>query len=414
MSIFYSPDSSKQFDPQTGPMKRLVKTPHSFSRERDTTIPTRRTWSAKTTRAIQECSELRSVRESYEIFIEEFLHFSQQNGTEITGSYLCRNFLEFKAAFEPFVLQANHHFNASRRTQTMRKSAAMLRYSSRLLSSWEILVSGLNKLAQAKVLPHLHQLQVYFTQLSEDISHISQLFVKRTYYKDVVYESSNYLKHKATSVYRQVYDIFVKESEHGFDKRQLGQLQNQVILMSRDIHENFLGMLPSTATGTPEMTRMKTQMKAVCGGIVSLIEAAYFFRDRLARLMEEVAALHSKICSVHEALGLVYSLEVEPLSMGDDQEEKIRERRQQSPEQRAKSFVKEVSQMLNVDLEGVYDPVEKIDRVEKALRQRLTSQSALSSRRVSRVMYAPPATSKTSVVRKSKTTLSTRTTPRRT
>ena len=400
MSIFYSPDSPKHFDAHTGRMTRLTKTPRSFAREKDMTIPKQKTWSGTTRQAITECAELRSVRETYERFVEQFLQFSQQNGTEITGSYLCHNFLEFKAAFEPFILQANHHFNSSRRTQTVRKSTAMLRYSSRLLSSWEILISGLNKLSQSKVLPHLHQLQVYFTQLSDQISHISQLFVKRTYYKDVVYESSNYLKHKATSVYRQVYDIFLNESEHSFNKRQLGQLQNQVILMSRDIHENFLGMLPSTATGTPEMKRLQTQMKAVCGGIVALIEAAYYFRDRLAKLMHEAGELHMAICSVHDTLGLLYTLDVEPLSVRDEEE---RTSRPQSPEQRAQSFVREVEEMLELDLDDVSDPVEQIDRVENALKQRLTSQSALSSYRVSRVMYTPPATKKRSVMRKAKT-----------
>lgn len=380
MSIFFSPDEPKYIDSHSGRMTRLVKTPRTFSRQKDNTLIEKGQYATKTRQVVPEISELKAIREAYEVFVEMFALFNKQNGPAITGSYMSNNFLHFKAAFEPFILHAKHYFNSSARSQNVRRFSPLLQFSAKLLREWAILVSTMNKLAQSEILPHLHELQLDFEGLSSDVSSISSAFVNRTYYRDNLYASSNYLKQKIANSYQEVYDVIVGEGQRGFSGRQLSQLQSQMVLLSRDINENFLGMLPSSATMTPEMTRQKTHMKAAVGNIVALIEAAFYFRGRIAKLLEQMSILHMSICSMLDRLGIRYEIEVQPLcaEIGHESEPEMSEKSEESAEKRAETFVNDISHMLEIDLDGVHDPIERMDTVQKALKERLAGTSRLS------------------------------------
>lgn len=381
MSIFFSPDEPKYIDSHSGRMTRLVKTPRTFSRQKDNTLIEKGQYATKTRQVVPEISELKAIREAYEVFIEMFALFNKQNGPAITGSYMSNNFLHFKAAFEPFILHAKHYFNSSAHSQNVRRFSPLLQFSAKLLREWAILVSTMNKLAQSEILPHLHELQLDFEGLSNDVSSISSAFVNRTYYRDNLYASSNYLKHKISSSYQEVYDVIAGEGQHGFNRRQLSQLQSQMVLLSRDINENFLGMLPSSATMTPEMTRQKTHMKAAVGNIVALIEAAFYFRGRIAKVLEQMSILHMSICSMLDRLGIRYEIEVQPLcsESGYESEPEVAiGKSEESAEKRAENFVNDISHMLEIDLDGVHDPIERMDTVQRALKERLAGTTRLS------------------------------------
>lgn len=313
MSIFYSPDEPKIIDSHTGRMTRLRPRSHSFSREKDNTLLIKKRSYLKNTQVVHECTELRTLRESYDGFISMFSEFNKQNGPSIIGNYMSSNFLHFKAAFEPFLMHASHYFNSSEHCHAVRRYSPLLQFSAKVLREWSILVSTMNKIASSVVLPHLHVLQNDFEMLNDDVSTISSLVTNRSYYRDELYSASNYLKHQITSCYQATYDVFAHESDKGIKKSQLTALKQQIVLLSRDINENFLGLLPNILTSTPEMTRAKTHMKAACGDIIALLDAGYFFRRRMDKIQTQMSILHINLCNMLDKVQIKYEIDVEPI-----------------------------------------------------------------------------------------------------
>lgn len=313
MSIFFSPDEPKLIDNHTGRMIRLRPRSQSFSREKDNTILIKKRSFLRNAQVVPECTELRSLREAYDSFIFMFSEFNKQNGPNITGNYMSNNFLHFKAAFEPFLLHASHYFNSSEHCHAVRRYSPLLQFSAKVLREWSNLVSTMNKIASSIVLPHLHVLQNDYEMLNQDVSTLSSLVTSRSYYKDELYSASNYLKHQITSCYQATYDVFAHESDRGIKKSQINALKQQIVLLSRDINVNFLGLLPNSVTSTPEMTRVKTHMKAACGDIVSLIEAGYFFRRRMDKIQNQMSILHVSLCNMLDKVQIKYEIDVEPI-----------------------------------------------------------------------------------------------------
>lgn len=313
MSIFFSPDEPKIIDSHTGRMTRLRPRSQSFSREKDNTILIKKRSYLRNTQVVHECTELRTLREAYDSFIFMFSEFNKQNGPNITGNYMSNNFLHFKAAFEPFLMHASHYFNSSEHCHAVRRYSPLLQFSAKVLREWSNLVSTMNKIASSVVLPHLHVLQNDYEMLNQDVSTLSSLVTNRSYYKDELYSASNYLKHQITSCYQATYDVFAHESDRGIKKSQIAALKQQIVLLSRDVNENFLGLLPNSVTSTPEMTRAKTHMKAACGDIVALIEAGYFFRRRMDKIQTQMSILHMSLCNMLDKVQIKYEIDVEPI-----------------------------------------------------------------------------------------------------
>lgn len=399
MSIFFSPDEPKYVDSHTGRLTRFNRGYSSFSREKDNTLVQKTERSKRTMQVVPECTELRSIRESFDSFIEMFAVFNKQNGPAITGNYMSNNFLHFKAAFEPFILHSSHYFNSSAQSQKVRRYSPLLQFSAKLLREWAILVSTMNKLSRSKILPHLHQIQVDFEALSKDISTVSAANTRRTYYRDTFFASSNYLKAKITSTYQAIYDILSVEYEKGYSKHQLQILQEQVVLLNRDIIENYLGLLPSSLTTTPEMTRTSTHMKAACGDIVALLDASFYFRKRMFKIQEQMCELHGDICKILDRLQIRYEIEVAPLGYQEPiEEEDEDENEESSPVHKVESFVNDMSELLGIDLEG-QDPIDDLGTIQTLLKQKLspTSQYVKSQPiRKSTKVETPRKTSKVS------------------
>jgi hypothetical protein len=327
----------------------------------------KRAWVTRQVTVIRECPELRTIRDAYAIFTDQFAYFSKQNGTGITGTYLASDFLHFKAAFEPFLFHAEHYFNASVHSQTVRRYSPLLQFSAKLLREWAILISTMNQLSEVAVLPHLYQLQAEFEGLSSNVSTICGANLHRLYHRDTLFVASNATKRQITSVYQQVYNVLSREATSGFSDHQLAALKRDMLMLSRDLHDNFLKLLPSAITTTPEMTRTKAKMKVACGNIIAMLDAAFFYRRRVRSLLNRIATLHNAICGILDRLGIRYEIEVAPINTpdADDGDEAAAP----TAEERVESFVNDVSEMLHISTTHVSSPVEKLNIVEKALRK---------------------------------------------
>ena len=379
MSIFVSPEEPKYIDIRSG---RIIKTPRSFSREAAARTPTRT--ATRSSQVVPECTELRSIRERYQRFVKMFNLFTQQNGPGIIGTEASRCFIHFKQAFEAFVIQAKHYFNSSARAQTVRRYSPIVEFSARLLQTWAEFVITINELAEAKTRPHVHQIEFDFEQVAVDLAQISQVFVTRTYYRDVFVEATQKITRTVDRCRKRVCNGVSRE----LGKEDVPVLQNCVIHMSREIEDKFVASLPRTATGTPEMTRIRMHMKAVAGDIVSLIEALYYFKGRIAKLLVQMSVLHMSICGVLDRVGLEYDIQVEPLSIADDEVVDGTDRRETdgaSMGTLARGLVREFGEALEVDLSGVDDPVDEIDMVQQAVMIRLSSPSGVKTEGLTRV-----------------------------
>lgn len=362
-------------------MTRLVKTPRTFSREKNIVVPDRETLDGPTAQVVAECTELRSIRERYHKLVRMFNLFTQQNGPAIIGTDVSTYFIRFKDAFEAFILQAKHYFNSSARAQTIRRFSPIVDFSAKLLQAWTEFVTTVNDLAHAKRQPHQDQITFDFELLKQDVSQLLSTFVKRRYHRDILYEASQRMEETVNLCSEKVLTVI---SSPQFGEDDIPILQKEVVLVSRDIEDKFIAILPKAATGTPEMTRLRMHVRSVCGEIVSLIGAMYHFRERITNLLLQMSVLHVSICGVLDRVGLQYDIQISPLLLHDEvviEESEHSDAKDESPGDRALAFVRGVGEILNVDLDGVKDTADEIDIVEQALLTRLSSQENLRKKR---------------------------------
>ena len=398
MSIFFSPDHPKSIDKHTGRLIR-AKTSRSlrpFSQEKDNTILFKNRQYLRNSHVVRECSPLKRIKRSFDQFVAMFAEFNRQNGPEITGNYMSHNFLQFKTAFEPFVLYATHYFNSAEHTHAVRRYSPLLQFSAKVLREWAILVSTMNQFALSEVLPHLYVLQKDFEMLNDDVSLISRSVINRAYYRDTLFSASNYLKHQITTIYQSVYNVFAHEKDKGINKAQLNSLKQQVVLLSRDINENFLSLFPSNMTATPEMTRAKTHMKAACGDIVIIMDAGYFFRRRMSKIQDQMIEFHNELCALLERVGVNYEIDVRPIG-GTKQTFNLLNQTYTDDSDSIKSnedvneMVDDIGAMLNIDVTAETTTKEKLGTIKKNLKNNSRTYSQTSS--LSRVRIPPPINS---------------------
>jgi hypothetical protein len=94
-----------------------------------------------------------SLREAHWAFSEEFILFTKQNGPNVTGVRLSSTFVRFKAAVDPFLLHASHHYKASSHSRAVRRFSPMVQFGGRLLPEMSKLIATMNGLNAAPVLP---------------------------------------------------------------------------------------------------------------------------------------------------------------------------------------------------------------------------------------------------------------------
>jgi hypothetical protein len=360
---------TQRFDP-VGRRTSVHPSPPTFSREKDHMILQKEAWVSKSMQVIPECPELRSLREAYWTFSDEFVLFNKQNGPNITGVRLSSTFLRFKAAVEPFLLHASHRFSASSHSQAVRRFSPLIQFGVKLLREWSGLVETMNNLSMAPVLPHLHQCQSDFGELAKCVAAICEGNVHRLCHRDTLFIAACSVKSQITATYRHVHRVLARESEHGFSQGQLAVLKRQMASLSHNLHENFLEMLSTSVTTTPEMTRTRYQIKAACGDVVALLDAAFFFRGRARQLLSEMATLHRAIFSLLDDMGIKYQIRLAPIVATERREEDA-PKATETPEERVESFVNGVSEMLNIDTAHIESPIEKLDLVERTLKRLL-------------------------------------------
>jgi hypothetical protein len=310
------------------------------------------------------------MRDYYRHFLEAFARFRHQNGPEITGRILCDHIVVFRTNFESFLFHCSRYFAAVAHSQTIRRNSPIIEASSCLLHEWAVLVAGINELGQSTLLPHLPYLEAAFTDLIRQLESVFSQFVWRQYHRDSLKSGSNYLKSEITDLWNEVFALLSNERVHTFRHRELKQLSQKIVFLSRDIHANFMGMLPSARTATPEMERIKTAMKAACADIVFLLEAAYQFRRGIQEVLDRTTELHAAICSIFDDLGIEYQIRIAPLNLYAGEEPTF-SRGGESPDQRVRGFVDSVGKMLDMDSDEREDPVARLGAVKVALKDAL-------------------------------------------
>ena len=332
MSIFYSPDEPKEIDIHSGRMTRLSSrnsTRSSFSRAKSITISTK----PRKLKVIPEIEELKKIRGRYMKFIELFDKFSTKNGPEIGGRQLSLSYLQYKQAFESFVLHSAQYFNTFSSTRRVGRYSPLIEFSTKLLKEWTTIVIIINKLAVSVPIPHLQLIQDNFDALTTNIQAIASSLVSRTYYRDLVYSSSNQLKSDISRIYNLIFSCLSDPDIDEEDESEIEVIRVEMVNLSRNINENFIGLIPSNITNTPENIRIKALLKAACGDIISLMEAGFVFRSEIQHLLNCMKGLDNATRAMLDSLGIKYRLDVEPdgeeedsdteSNSGDEREGKI-------------------------------------------------------------------------------------------
>jgi hypothetical protein len=365
MSIFFSPDEPKYVDPHSGRITRFRKTTTStFSREKDNTLLIKEAQFARTAQVVPQCPELRVIRDCYSRFIQVFTTFNHHNGPALSSKSLSSHVQLFKTSFESYLIYSSRYFNSADYWRKVRRFSPLIQYSQSLVREWAIIVTIVNSFFCSETLPHFQEIQSNLQALLDDILDISATFSYRSYWRDPFQAASNFLVKQISAFSGRVIDIFENENWQDIQK-----LTNEIVLFSRDVHENFLGLIPSARRETPQMIRQKTRTKAAICNVVLLLEATLTFRDELAVLNDQMQVLHAAICMSLDKLGIQYEMNVAPFNCNE--EVTLNCAPDETADQRLQTFTKDVGGLIHLDVNGMDDPVDRLDALESALRDAL-------------------------------------------
>ena len=313
MSIFFSPDEPKEIDKHSGKVTR-TKTRSTFSHAKDNTLTSK----TRKIKIVPELHELKKIRASFDNFVSLFTAFNTLNGQQITGIKLAVSFQLFKNAFDSFLLHCSQYFNSSQQTRRVGRYSPLIEFSTQLLKEWSTIIITINKLEASIPIPHLKLIQENFDTLTSNISQIANPIVNRTYYKDCVYSSSNQLKVEITRVYKLIFTALARSDAEDdeislIDKeKERNMLRDEMVILNRNINENFIGLIPSNISNTPECLRVRSNLKAACGDIISLVEAGFVFRKDVVNLLNSMKSLDNATRAMLDTLGIKYRLDVMP------------------------------------------------------------------------------------------------------
>jgi hypothetical protein len=372
MSIFFSPDTPKRIDPTTGRMTRLVRNSPSFLNEQHTDLRRRHETAMKTSHVTTECTDLRSIRGAYSTFVDLFSVFNTENGPEITGVQISEHLVHLKQAFEPFLVHASHYFNSSAMSHRVRRYSPLLGLSAKVLAEWALIVSRMNELSASPSLPHLELMQKHFDMVVTEIPAVSSGKIVRKYYRDDFFVRTSDVQRQMWATFERISEVMSIAETEGFHKSQLKDLKGQLLNFSRRIEEDFFELLPSAVTTTPEMSRLRQNVKSACGNVMSLLDAAYYYRRRMRKLIKQMSVMQTALCAVLDRMGISYEIDVSPSLETDDkgeEEEELSGRDGETTEERVESFVHGVSDLLHLDLSKVRNPCDQLGVVERELRR---------------------------------------------
>lgn len=309
MSIFFSPDEPKLIDIHSGRMIRLGKQSKSFAKSKDYAVPGSRTFRLK---VVPETTELREVRYNFNVFNHKFAEFSKVNGPSVTGPQMADVYMKFKKVFDTLLNYASSHFNSGNSNRRLGRYSPIIIYSCKLLKEWSSLIAQMNGFSTCRNLPHIKRIQSDFDSLNNSIQAVASGIISRTYYRDSVYAASNNLVTELTRIYDLIYTGLLDECNDGVNDHLFSIMKAEMVTLSRKINENFIGMLPSSVSATPDYARLRSDMKAFCGDILYLIEASYTFRYKTNEILACMDKLDTSIRNLLDKLGVKYRIEVKP------------------------------------------------------------------------------------------------------
>jgi hypothetical protein len=362
MSIFFSPYEPKYIDPHSGRITRFRKTTTTtFSREKDNTLLIKEAQFARTAQIVPQCPELRAIRDCYSKFIQVFTTFNHRDGPALASKSLSAHVQLLKTSFESYLICSSRYFNSADCWRKIRRFSPLVQHSQSLVREWAIIVTIVNSFCCSETLPHFQEIQRNLQALLDDILDLSATFSYRSYWRDTFQAASTFLVKQISAFSGRIFDVFENESWEDIQK-----LTNEIVLFSRDIHENFLGLIPSARRETPQMIRQITRTKAAVGNIVLLLEATLTFRDELAVLTDRMQVLHAAICMLLERLGIQYEMNVAPFNYNDDVTVDFTPG--ETTSERLETFTKDIGGLIDVDVDALDDPVRRLDAVESALK----------------------------------------------
>jgi hypothetical protein len=364
MNLHHPPSS-----PRDLPAKKLPRKAANSLLLKQRAEPSRRDLSLRP--LVRECTELRGIRGSFATFVDLFSLFNTQNGPSIVGAYLSRTFIKFKFTFESFMSGASQFFNTFQNSRAIRRFSPTLESASEMLETWATLVSRMNELHSAPTLPHVHQLQLDFEQIAREVSLISSTRIKRTYYKDTTYSNSNFVKHMIARTYQQIYNVLAYEQTDGFPPDQMAYLKSELHNFLSILDHNFIGLLPSSLSSTPEVARRIVALKSAGAEIVGLLEGSYSYRAQVRNILLQMSVLHLAICSVLDRLEVRYDIGVSP-SLDAPEVVTVASQPDIEPPQPAlkgmRIFVDGVGDSLQLDVTTGSNPAQKLNLVEKRMK----------------------------------------------
>ena len=321
MSIFYSPDEPKEIDKHSGRMTRFsTHSSLSFSREKSNTLSTK----PRKLKVIPEVEELKKVRGAYIKFVELFDKLATTNGPEIGGKQLAASYLLYKQEFDSFLIHSAQYYNSFTTTRRVGRYSPLIEFATKLLKEWTTIVIIINKLAATNLIPHLKLIQDNFDKITSNIQQIALSIVSRTYYKDYIYSSSSQLKSEISRVYQLIFQCLSQPDIDIEDESEIEPIRVEMVNLSRNINENFIGLIPSNISNTPELIRIRALLKAACGDIISLVDAGFVFKDQITHLLNRMKTLDNATRSMLDSLGIKYRLEVAPNGEEEESEYDIR------------------------------------------------------------------------------------------
>jgi hypothetical protein len=124
------------------------------------------------------------------------------------------------------------------------------------------------------------------------------------------------------------------------------------------------------------MVRAITRMKAACGCIVSLLDAAFHFRDAIRELLARINLFQHTLCDLLDRLGIQYELGISPIDPAAFEAE---EAAHPSSPRSIDAATDDIGEVVGVDVRGLSTTAEKLEAVARAVRTAIASHEQLAT-----------------------------------
>ena len=301
MSFSLSPERVKRPQTETRTIRARSRTTNEFIRDKNVNL-TGRVGSLK---IINAQHELKTIRSEYNKFLNVFQTFHTRNDPSITGPNLSTHFLSFKNNCDTLLKYCSMFYNQSQSTRRIGRFSPLIEFSQNVLSQWSKLIIAMNEFDDLKDLPHLSKIRSDFNCVTKNVMAISKSIVTRTYYKDGVNAAANQIKNEIAQTSHIIYTIFSKGDSTNLPKEKLERMKGEMHILSKRINEDYISLLPSNISTTPENTRIRNYLKTSCGDISSLIEAGFYFRNDVKYILKHMKSFDSALRDLLNDIGVI-------------------------------------------------------------------------------------------------------------